>query len=348
MADKPTGVDEYLKRLREELEVLGPSECDEVVSDVRSLLGDAVAEHGDETAALESFGTPEDLARRMLEERTGSGQSLVVPRAAWWLRAGAMAVDVAILLWGAQLTFGLASVAFVASWSWGSVAMVVGGIALGLCSLALLGMYAILVVASRRQSGGETFGMQLFGLKYVRVGADGRIVRVRDIPGARREWRAGTIIVTVFAVLALYSMGQWFVKWPSQNAASAAHRAVNMAGESVSVVSEAYRSVLSGNPDESEGSFSSSGESARRALVARRSSGKLVSYTVSQVELDRSYDGGIPDEGPTSYYVNVWEYGRQGAESGVTYRYHVVTTWKPSGPNISEGRTVVDSVERTE
>jgi uncharacterized membrane protein len=295
MAEKTTDIEAYLKQLREELEVLGPRECDEVVSDVRALLGDAVAEHGgEESAALSGFGTPEELAQRMLEERAASGEWTGPPRASWWRRAGAVALDAAILVWGASLTWGLLVGLPSLRGAWGN-ALAVAGIVLALFSVALLGMFLILVVISRRRSGGSTTGMQMFGLKYVRVGADGRIVGVKDIPGARREWRWDTIVVTVFAVLALYSMGQYFVKWPSQNAAAEAHQAVNMAGTSVSVVSEAYRSVLDGEPDQSSANFSPGGESARRALLARRAAGKLRGYRVVNVELDEVYTtNGLP------------------------------------------------------
>lgn len=350
MSEGSTTAEQYLKQLRSELEVLGPKEADEVVNDVRALLVDAVAEHdGDESAALEGFGAPGELAQRTLEERAASGEWASVPRAGWWLRAGAMAFDLAVLAWSAQLTASLASVAYVATLSKTSLVPLALGIAGSLFVFALLGVYAVLVVAARRSPGGPSFGMQLFGLRYVRVGAGGRVVRVRSIPGARREWRIGTLVVAMLTAMALYSMGQSFVRWPAQNAASEAHQAVNMAGVSVSVVSDVYRSVLSGESEESADNFAAKAEPAHRALLARHRAGRLASYAVGQVELDGRYSvSGIPNDGPDSYYVTVWEYGSTGAESGQAYRYHVAATWKPAGPNIREGEILVDSVEHTE
>jgi len=91
MTEVPDASERYLRQLGEGLQALGPEESAEIVQEVRSHLAEATAEAGgDLDVALARFGSPDDLAKKILEERGILVENPAVPPAAGWRRAVAL------------------------------------------------------------------------------------------------------------------------------------------------------------------------------------------------------------------------------------------------------------------
>lgn len=340
-------IDGYLARLRTALEVLGPAEADEVVADVRALLRDATADAGgDEAAALVAFGSAEQFAAGVLEERGFLGESPKAPGASTGRRALAVTVDVA--LWLVLAFLGLAYISLVPvtltyAFSLQLLTPLIGAPIL----VGLLGLHTWRMVAGRRRSSAPSVGMRIAGLRCVQVGGERRIVRTRDLAGARRDWRILPLTAAVFALLVISIVAESVAMWVPHTIASTSYMAVYSSSTPVRMVSQLYRSALLGDrgfqPDGTE-----QAQAAYRALLGRHQRGAFGGYDIVLVELDSNYKDrnvGPPLSDQSSYYVTVNEY-RDAAETvAATYRYHVVTKWQKSGPNTADGNTIIDSVE---
>ena len=341
--DTPSSVEQFLTRLAAALEALGPAEVDEVVAEIRAHLAEATADAGgDETAALAAFGSSEALAARILEERGVVTAGSTVPEATFARRFGAAAVDGAVWLVKLQILLALASIP-VYRYGSPSQALVV---AFWVCAAVLaVGMVWRLIVLWRRP-GYATTGMELLGVRRIRVGNTTRIVRERDVPGGARAGRVWPAIVTLVAVYLLVGAGVSVAQNTGHDAVSQSATAITGASHAASAVSTAYQQALAGVPvSDAPDNFAPGAVPAYAALLRRHAAGTLLGYTIDSIELDHVYDtGGLPKSGDLSLFVTVGEYAKR-VDTSDQYRYHVTITWTPQGDGVSQGTTLIQSVE---
>ena len=141
----------------------------------------------------------------------------------------------------------------------------------------------------RRRPGTPTSGMALLGLRRIRIAGRSRMVRVADIPGALRPSRVWPA-VKIAGALALVALLVGSVAQGSRSAvAQDQAAALRDAALSVSVVTEAYRVVITdGPPDQAAGLFHPSARPVLDDLVGRRRDGLVDAYTVRDVGADPS------------------------------------------------------------
>jgi uncharacterized membrane protein len=354
MSEQLSETDRYLRRLADGLDALGPTETQEVLLEVRSHLRDAIAEAGgDEAAALVGFDTPDALAAHILEERGLLGDASGMPEASGARRLAVLAIDIAIwlvLLWFIIFPF---------------VAIGVGGPP-SLTTRLLVWSFLAAVIAGtvwwwvkkRRDRGHVTIGMRVVGLRRIRIGESTRLVRVRDLPGAGHG-AVQRILAVAAAALVLFFIGALTAEvFSDDDSAPDAETiaAVEEAGYTTAFVSRLYREVLSGaRTGDIKGMFAPGAQDAARDLIARRSAGRIDTYSIQGLQLlssappeetweeDKTYE--------TVMLVRVGEY-RRGADSGPLFTYRVVMTLRPAGGSAAagafawEGGWVIESVKK--
>jgi len=194
-------VDEYLSRLRSELEAAGAQDTDELVAEIRSLLDEAAAQDpGAAARETERLGDPAELARGILAER-GLDAAAGMSSGVWWRLGIAAPVDLAI---GLAVPAAAAVPLYVAA-AFGqprglSIAIAV---ALGVATLA----WPFFVWRPWRR-GGRTLspGMTLTGLAVVRAPGFWRLVRIGELQSmglAPRRRVTMAVIVALFSAVLL-------------------------------------------------------------------------------------------------------------------------------------------------
>ena len=336
----------YLQQLADGLEALGPTETSEVLAEVQSHLTDAIAEAGgDESEALARFGSPELLATRILEERGILRGGPSVPEARGSRRLAALLIDVALwvlLLWFCAIpALGMAMAP--------SMPLVVAVLAW----IALVAAVALSVwwwAKRRRERGHVTIGMNVMGLRRIRVGQTTRLVLKRDIPGLARG-NAGRVVATLvvlLAVLILASISYSVFSSYGSSRQVEIQNAVRDSSTGVVIVSELYRLVATGaQQGDIEGFFAPAAMDDASALVARRSEGRIDSYAINSVELlsytpQAEWDGNAAYE--TLVLVGVSEYA-QGSDTPEQFQYRVGLIGESQGKGAWAGQWFILSVE---
>jgi uncharacterized membrane protein len=356
MPDNGDAVTDYLERLAESLEALGPAETSEVLAEVHSHLTEAIQDtSGDQREALARFGSPEDLALSILEERGILSDGSPVPEASAKLRIAALAIDVSAWLVACMLlvrVIGVIVFVGISRFTDGSgFSINVIAVLLMLVAAAALGW---LWFGRRRRKWFTSTGMEVMGLRTIRVGRTTRIVRARGIPGAARgKWsRAGSLASTTIVLLILVFGLVSFIASAAGNRASdreaAASNAVTYSATGVAMVSEIYREVQLGEQTELlSGGFASGSNGALTDLLARRRQGKIASYAIGSVDLTGAELGefaktSVP--GDAGVFVSVTAYP-EGSGDSATYRYLVKLIWTSKTANGASGEWLIQSVE---
>lgn len=338
MSDPTRSVEEYLTRLAEQLDVLGPQAAAEIVAEIRGHIGEALVERdGDIDAVLAEFGSPESLATRILEERGILSGALCVAEAPTGLRLLAGLLDVAVWLFAVLAVYmvvGVGAPLFAQVTNLHALLAIGVFVAFGV----VLGLSLWWWAAGRGLVRRATVGMRLLGLRRVRIGGRAITVRLADIPGASRPSRVLPALTLGFALLvvvpALFS-AYWGYR---ENKQMEAVGVVSDVSSAASVVGELYRQVEGGA---SPGALSDSlflAPGARpgvTALIDRHAKGQVDGYTVDRLELVRyiaDTPGIFPSFAPKAGTV----------VSDIVVRAHVYEYAK----NSSEGRPYVVEVRQ--
>ncbi len=322
----------YFRQLSIGLEALGPAEAAEIVAEVRGHLAKAIAEAGgDDALALARFGTPEVLAARILQERGVLAGGSSLPEAPAWKRSAALLVDVALWLF----LLGLFLVPLlVTSWfdqSPGIYWRIFGSFYLAAVLAASVWWWS----RARNKRGHLTTGMYVTDLRRVQVGDNARVVRNHDIPGASRRglarvaWAIRAALILLFVGYLAYGAVSttWFRDRDETERVhqQAIQNAVRDMSWVTSDVSEVYRMVIADTEANSLSYyFTPEARNIIADLKAKRSAGKLDSYSIWHVELP-DYPTGVSDMSATyelTALVQVAEYA-QGSNRPAIYEYRV-------------------------
>ncbi len=236
----------YANGLRRELELLGATETTDLVSEVVSMLRDA--SHGDpEVAAaeIESLGSPEELARTILEQR---GLPSGTPAASWWRLGVAAPVDILVGLAApvAAACFALASTVVGAPMTendavWRLVASV-----FSMAAVAFTGAAAWWYWKPWREGGTRlTVGMTLAGISVVRVGGTRSVVLTSDLAKAKLAHGVRSRAAAVAWVLIAVWMLVWGASFLLQTADTGNPSVERLAGDSA-VQQDVVRSSIDG------------------------------------------------------------------------------------------------------
>ena len=339
MAELPVASERYLTRVAEGLQALTPDEVQEVLAELRSHLTEAQADcqvdstcdvdlRAQEAEVLAHFGSPDQLAMRILEERGVLNEGIVVPAPPMWIRVLAFATDVALGILGSMLAliigtlvnngtnaglmkyrfYELIDLHFFSFLTWFLVVVVVA---------------AIWWLQSRGRRRRATLGMRMVGLCRIRMGAGKRLVVKRDIPGMSLV-RTPTGVLALRIVTALVLIGGvswWFftVAWsevyvrPEADVRDSLVLAYST--DAISTVTQVYGLVLAGEPASTTQMFLVPGaEDALTALVKRHASGELDRYVIVSAYLPSGYDTldvpGNQPRGRVEMLVMVEEYAQ--------------------------------------
>jgi uncharacterized membrane protein len=357
MPERSDAVSDYLERLAECLEALGPAETSEVLSEIYSLLAEAIQDNGgDERGAIAKLGLPEDLATQILEERGILRDGSPVPKAPTRLRIAALVIDVAVWLVACMLLVPVIGVIVYATTS-----RFAGGAGFSINAIAIL----LMIVAAaalgwlwfgrRRRRWYVSTGMEVFGLRTIRLGRETRVVRIQGIPGAiQGKWsRAGSIasaaIVLSILVVGLFSLVSSAIGNRAGDRETAALNAVSYSGTGVQMVSEIYREAGLGTAEsELSGWFAPGSESALKDLLARQRGRQIVSYSISSIDLTGADLGGfsqtsVPDQ--AGVLVTMSEFP-EGSAQPAAYRYLVKLIVTSRTSNSFSGEWLIQSVDR--
>ena len=356
MNDSKDAVSQYLQRLAEGLEALGPAETSEVLSEINSHLTDAIEEStGNEAAALAKFGSPDDFAARILEERGILSVASPVPEAPPRLRVAALAIDIAVWLVACMFVVALlVPIVFVGTRAFtGDTESSINGIEI-LLSLLTAGALGWLWFGKRRRRRFSSIGMEVMGLRTIRVGRGTRIVRTRHIPWAvQGKWsRVGSLVslavILLILVAALVTLVSSAVGNRGNDREAAALNAVTYSATGVSMIGEVYREVMVGERAEIiTGGFAPSSGNALPDLLDRHAKGKIASYSISGVSLTGKNltalsKSALTDE--AGVLVTVAEYPPE-SDQPAMYRYLVNLVWTYKTQNGAGGQWLIQSVE---
>jgi uncharacterized membrane protein len=343
----PTTTEQYLLTLRSALEALGPVETAEVVTEIRGLLAEAAADSGgDENAALAGFGSPEVLAARILEERGVLAEQTRVPAVPAKLETLAMVIDVVLLLAVLLLVWAFLAVPLGVTFMTLSVGSLPTFVFVGL-------LVAVAVIGSvwwlrsvRQRPGVTTSGMAVLGLRRIRVGDTTRLVRTRDIAGAVNPSRVPSALKIVFALLMLVAFAFSLSEGTRSAADQSVVTAVSEASTGAAIVSEVYRAVLTGAPEEEMAdTFASEAQGAMSALLERHARGELASYAIFNIGVPEystnSFDP-TNNSGDLVVVVDVIEYDAR--DSSANYQYIVRLTMEQVDGGAA-GQWFIESVE---
>jgi len=306
----------YLEQLSQGIEALGPEEAAEVVAEVRAHLAEAVAgAEGDRESVIAQFGSAEVLAARILEERgvvAGGGGLPEAPAGRQWL-----AVLVDALVWLAEvlvvyLVLSQITVAIVVSIgpdvAQGRVPFF-AALALTLAAAVELGWR---LRVARQGPGTRSVGMQLLGLRRIRLASDTRVVLFRQVPGLKRISPLMPSIAVLLALAVVAGFGWLWTQGSRVQGEDAVVTAVQRVSGAVGTVTGLYQRVARDRqavaaPD----TYAPSAAPAIAALAARRKAGAVVAYSIDLVELtDATPLVGLPAPGHTvGAVVTVDEYG---------------------------------------
>jgi uncharacterized membrane protein len=320
-----TDSERFLRELSRGLEVLGPAESREVVVEVGTHLVDAVAEAGgDEAAALSTFGSPQLLATRILQERGALSEGSEIREAPASMRWAAVALDG--VRWLILLFILLGWAFFVGVDSDSAITPLV-------TTLACL--YVAVVVGGtlywwvwRRRASPATAGMAALGLRRVTMGSSARIVRERDVPGTRRSTLtratslAWSLILVLIFVWFSYGLVNTVTGSNRVNHQQEIQEAVQDASQASLIVQNAYMAVSQGQTLTDW--FGPTAAAAAGELAARYAANPFT-YLITDVQLPDykpilSFDD--PFGRSIDAYVTVVEFREGGATA--TYKYKVV------------------------
>lgn len=335
MTKETDALEQYLSKLEAELEAIGPVESADVIAEIRSHLTEAAADAGgDIEATIEQFDDPEVLAARILEERgiLSAGTGSTLPEAPGYAKAMALVFDIAMWLVGVLF---LLFFAYIDVGEKPNITVII--IAWTLVT-ALAAASVWWWTKGRRRPGRRTAGLDIMGLRRISIGGATRIVRIADIPGAKKVSNLGQTIGVALAILLLLSFVNSMPRQNKQMVATWVESAVQESSTGTQIVSSLYRDVTIGvKPGELTGASTSQARSAIKDLVSRRASGKLESYEIGKVELaawqsgkDRSISPwAVPET--TTVFVTVEEFpkGAGGATVPSHYTYEVICKPEP-------------------
>lgn len=209
MSTRDSRCEGFLEELGFRLSQLGAEESAEIVGEIRTHLDEAMAEGDGLDAALQEFGSADDLAASILRERGLLAEEPRIPDAPLWRRvlawtldaliAGVLAVWIGTWVIGTALSPiwrmpGVARDTLVYSAVWFAVAL----------------FWAVTYWGNRSPVARRpSWGLYLTGLRRVGVRGDTRTVRASAVPGGRAGWRYAIGGVFAIALVGLTVMGSW-------------------------------------------------------------------------------------------------------------------------------------------
>ena len=314
----------YMRELADGLDALSPADRTDVLAEIRSHIADAAAEAGgDEAKALAGFDSPDLLATRILQERGLVAENRGLQDAPGWMRLTAVAVDAArwlVLLWFLLVVpFG--------------VTMYAGAVVMALAWAYVAAIAAVTVWWwgwKRRRRGYVTAGMDLMGLRRVRVSGVSRLVQATDL-GERPRRKAqliwsicGAMVLLVFVA----SLGWGLFHTALQNSGLSDQQQTQEVARDVleveRVVATVYAATLTNQS--ADDWFASQATGVEAQLVARHAAGGFDDYFVAQVQLPDYRPMPSLSDDPADYtlvaLVDVTE--SSNGMASATYQYRVV------------------------
>jgi hypothetical protein len=275
--------EDYMRRLADGLDALSPADRAEVLAEIRGHIVDATAEAGnDESKALAGFGLPEEMATGILRERGVIAENRGLQAAPSWMRWTALAIDIAswlVLLW--------------------LLLVVPIGVAVNVGTMAMIAAWAYVAAIAavtvwwwgwrRRRRGHTSAGMNILGIRRVRVAGAIALVRATDLGAPRRSKGelAGSIAWTAIVALVACAMGYGLIVGLTQNSAGQRQAQVQEVAQDVveaeQVVDQAYAAVLEGQP--ASDWFAPQAAAAAAELLARHGSSGFDGHNVNMVQL---------------------------------------------------------------
>ncbi|MBU2602879.1 MAG: hypothetical protein KKA32_12065 [Actinobacteria bacterium] len=189
-------VDDYLARLEEALELLGPTEAADTRAELGSYLAEA-ARDGRVDEVLGTMGAPESFAAGILSERGMLATPGPLPSPSGARIAVAAIVDVIVAIAPLALGLPLAFLMPAQSMYAGATALNWIGLVIAIGILVItVGIWPWYYWRSRNRPGrNQSVGRNVAGLRTVRAGGEVRVVRASDMPRGRRGMtRAGAVI----------------------------------------------------------------------------------------------------------------------------------------------------------
>ncbi len=189
-------LDDYLTRLEEALELLGPVEAAEIRTEVASYLSEA-ARDGRVDEVLGTMGAPESFAAGILSERGMLAPPSPLPMPSNARTTVAAVVDVVVALAPLALALPLTLVVPVFSSSTGVTTLTwIGRFVAAGVLLVTIGVWPWYYWRGRKRPGrNQSVGRNVAGLRLVRAGGELRVVRTNDMPHGRRGMaRTGAVI----------------------------------------------------------------------------------------------------------------------------------------------------------
>jgi hypothetical protein len=192
-------IDDYLLRLRSELDAAGASDTDDMVAEVRSLLEEAAGDDPEAASAeIDRLGEPAELARGILTER-GVDPASGMPSAVWWRLGIAAPLDIAV---GLAVPLAVTLLLLVVART-GTTSIVLTAAFLAVASLA----WPFFIWRPYRRGGVPASpGMTLTGLAVVRTPGRWRLVPVGELEAmglAPKRRVASAVLAVIIGVLVL-------------------------------------------------------------------------------------------------------------------------------------------------
>jgi hypothetical protein len=281
-AATPGATEQYMRRLADGLDALPAPDRAEVLAEIRSHIAEATTESdGDEVRALEAFGGPEEMATRILTERGVVKETGGLQSAPGWMRWTALALDIAgwVLLLGLLLVVPLGVALYVGR---------VGAIVAWVYVAAIAGFAIWWWGWKRRRRGHTSAGMNVLGIRRVRVAGATRLVRATDLGDPKRSKGelAGSIIWAVFLLAVLAFAGlEWFATSVQNSASHHQQEIQNVADDTLqaeNVLDNAYNAALKG--ENATDWFAPQAAKAEADLLARHTAGLFNEYHVDTVQ----------------------------------------------------------------
>ena len=309
-------IEEYLSRLRSELDSAGAEDTDDLVAEVRSFLTEAAGGDAEAAAAeTERLGEPAELAQGVLVER-GLDASQGMSSGVWWRLGIAAPVDIAV---GLSLPLAAVVPLYVVAWfGQPRTASILMAIALGVAVLA----WPFFIWRPWRRGGRSLSpGMTLTGLAVVRAPGFWRLVRVDELKsmGLAPRRRIGVAVVVTLVSIVLLSGGALLgldlgATWLASSAITAEFSGQTVGGgtpldaQLQSVVEQVYFGLMGASgPDMSPAlSYVTPEASADLPPLWRR---------ISENDIRSVRIGTAEQVAPGVYRVEVAEYTDQGAGS---------------------------------
>ena len=278
----PGATELYMRRLADGLDALPAPDRAEVLAEIRSHIAEATTESdGDEVRALEAFGSPEEMATRILTERRVVKETGGLQSAPGWMRWTALALDIAVwvVLLGLLLVVPLGVALFV-GWAGEVVAWVYVA--------AVVGVAVWWWGWRRRRRGCSSAGMNVLGIRRVRVAGVTKLVRASDLgePKRSKGELAGSIIWAAFLLAVLAFAGlEWFATSVQNSASHHQQEIQNVADDTLqaeNVLQNAYMAALRG--ENASDWFAPQAVKAGTDLLARHTAGLFNEYHVDTVQ----------------------------------------------------------------